>query len=198
MDALASAYSDDDGSGSDCGAADSSPHRREESETPGGAAKRPRLAPLEAPHRTVAEMHVESLVRLQSECPLLPSESAAEARRAQWKWFRNICDAEFSDAIGAEAGTGIGLQLFGSWSYDMWVSSSDFDANMFMLSRIPNFFPRLKRAVLAAHPSAEALPESLAPKPCLHPLPPKRGIRASHPSPPRPEFSHSEKADSAG
>ncbi|KAJ1480783.1 hypothetical protein T484DRAFT_1955718 [Baffinella frigidus] len=155
MDALASAYSDDDGSGSDCGAADSSPHRREESETPGGAAKRPRLAPLEAPHRTVAEMHVESLVRLQSECPLLPSESAAEARRAQWKWFRNICDAEFSDAIGAEAGTGIGLQLFGSWSYDMWVSSSDFDANMFMLSRIPNFFPRLKRAVLAAHPSAE-------------------------------------------
>ena len=156
MDALASAYSDDDRTGSEC--AEENPHPRTENPDAAGATKRPRLAPLEVPHLTLAEMHVESLVRLQSECPLLPSASAAAARRAQWEWFRSICNAEFADEIGAEAGPGIGLQLFGSWSYDMWVTSSDFDANMFSLSRIPNFFPRLKRAVLAAHPSAEALP----------------------------------------
>jgi len=161
MDALASAYSDDDGSGSDR-VEENSPHLpRTENPDGAGAAKRPRLALPEVPHLTLAEMHAKSLVRLQRECPLLPSASAAAVRRAQWEWFRNICDTEFADEIGP----GTGLQLFGSWSYDMWVTTSDFDANMFSLSRIPNFFPRLKRAVVAAHPSAEVRENLLITRP---------------------------------
>jgi len=174
MEAIASAYSDVDSSGSESARlADPKAAHRSASdpcdpEALAGAAKRPRLAPTEVDSEqredgdghesSLADMHYESLARFQQECPVLPSERAASARREQWAWFKAICDAEFAPELGEEEDDERGLQLFGSWTYDLWLTTSDFDANMFTRKRIPDFFARLKRAVLAAAPSAEARP----------------------------------------
>jgi DNA polymerase sigma len=78
-------------------------------------------------------------------------------------WFVGVCYDEFAKELAAdEEGAGnpkadpkAGLHFFGSEVCNMWVRDSDIDCNMWTRARIPAFFARLKKAIMAADETAK-------------------------------------------
>ena len=100
----------------------------------------------------------ESLSKLQHDSSRWPSASLAAQRKAGWEWFTSVCSSEFAPELLAQpqviGRVEEGLRMFGSDQCNMWVPDSDMDCNMWTRNRIPMFFARLKKALMAADPAA--------------------------------------------
>jgi hypothetical protein len=101
---------------------------------------------------------IESLWLLQRDPARWPSASLAAERKRVLAWFSGLCESEFAQELAADAGVmggaAAGLHVFGSEVCSMWVPASDIDCNMWTRERIPQFFVRLKRAIMAADAAA--------------------------------------------
>jgi hypothetical protein len=85
-----------------------------------------------------------SLERSLRDSSIIPANQTESERRTILDWFKGICHETFADCLRDGE-----IVVFGSWTYNMWVASSDIDVNVHTPHRIPRFFPRLKAALIA-------------------------------------------------
>ena len=81
---------------------------------------------------------------------VVPSDILIQQRLSDWNRFENsILLSKFPELRQRNS-----IELFGSWTYGMWTPSSDIDCNIRAPTTIPNFFNRLKTAVMIEFPGS--------------------------------------------
>jgi hypothetical protein len=111
----------------------------------GDSGSRKRSRSETGPQASLLQLSLERSIRDSS---IVPTKQEASQRQAILDWFKGICHECFTDCLKDGE-----IVVFGSWTYNMWVTSSDIDINVHTPERIPRFFPRLKAALVAKDPS---------------------------------------------
>jgi hypothetical protein len=123
--------------------AHSSPCKRHKGSYAVNDSKTKREVETDSARKCTIESLKEALIQI------VPSESASSERSAAWKQFLKLLLNSFPELADSSC-----VEIFGSWTYQMWIESSDIDCNIRTRNCIANFFPRLKSSVCSVYPGA--------------------------------------------